>query len=152
MHPCGATQIAHCPGVQSNWFYTAPPPLNQRGSSLCISPCLPSCHRALQHSSGSSSSTETGTEREPSSSKSPAITLPTAVLVQHWCKPPPLHKPPGKALLCNLSSRWRDFILHPQHQLQSQFTQGGCFLKGFISLSPVFQQCLQSPWLDVSDA
>lgn len=34
MHPCGATQIAHCPGVQSNWFYTAPPPLNQRGSSL----------------------------------------------------------------------------------------------------------------------
>lgn len=94
MHPCGGTQIAHCPGVQSNWFYTAPPPLNQRGSSLCISPCLPSCHRALQHSSGSSSSTETGTEREPSSSKSPAITLPTAVLVQHWCKTPPLHKPP----------------------------------------------------------
>lgn len=34
MHPCGGTQIAHCPGVQSNWFYTAPPPLNQRGSSL----------------------------------------------------------------------------------------------------------------------
>lgn len=34
MHPCGGTQIAHCPGVQSNWFYTVPPPLNQRGSSL----------------------------------------------------------------------------------------------------------------------
>lgn len=34
MHPCGGTQIARCPGVQSNWFYTVPPPLNQRGSSL----------------------------------------------------------------------------------------------------------------------